>query len=226
MAISPERETKHLKKLGYTIQAGAFSNVKNAINLAQKINEYGLWAFYFSAPSGLYKVRFGNFETKKAAISKAKKLVSLGIIKEFYIISPGEYPVAALRISHPEALRNQIIQTARNFIGVPYRWGGQSVRQGFDCSGFTMAVYQLNGLMLPRSSWQQWNQGVFVKKEHLKKGDLVFFATKSSAKVSHVGIYVGDGKFIHAPGRGKRIRIDSLENSYFRTHYVGAKRYL
>ncbi len=215
-----------VKRLGYTIQAGAFKNMDNAVKFTHQLSKRGLWAFYFLDDSGFYKVRFGNFPTKDAALSKAKHLVSAGVIRDFYIISPCQYPVAILSGENHDVLREQLVKTARNFIGVPYRWGGESPEKGFDCSGFTMAVYRLNGLMLPRSSWQQWNKGLPVTKGSLKKGDLVFFATNGRGKVSHVGIYVGKGKFIHAPGKGKQIKIDSLENSYFRTRYVGAKRYL
>ncbi|GAJ19868.1 unnamed protein product, partial [marine sediment metagenome] len=108
----------------------------------------------------------------------------------------------------------------------PYQWGGSSVDDGFDCSGLAMAVYQLNGLNLPRSSKEQYRAGIPIKQSQLKKGDLIFFATSRGKKVSHVGIYTGDNKFIHAPRKGKRIRTDSLSNRYFEARYAGAKTYL
>ncbi len=95
-----------------------------------------------------------------------------------------------------------------------------------DCSGLTMAVYQLNGLSLPRSSREQYKTGASVKKSRLLKGDLVFFATSRGRKISHVGIYVGHNKFIHAPGYNKYIRTESLSNTYFIKRYVGARTYL
>jgi cell wall-associated NlpC family hydrolase len=123
-------------------------------------------------------------------------------------------------------LRNEIVTTAQTFIGVPYRWGGVSPEHGFDCSGLSMAVYHLNGLNLPRSSEAQWEAGSPVNRSRLSKGDLVFFATSGRGKISHVGIYVGENTFIHAPGRNKRIRLDSLSKRYFRRRYVGARTYL
>jgi cell wall-associated NlpC family hydrolase len=89
-----------------------------------------------------------------------------------------------------------------------------------------MAIYQLNGLNLPRSSEEQYRAGIPVKQSQLLRGDLVFFATSTGKKISHVGVYAGDNKFIHAPGRGKRIRADSLSNRYFKTRYAGARTYL
>jgi cell wall-associated NlpC family hydrolase len=89
-----------------------------------------------------------------------------------------------------------------------------------------MAVYHLNGLNLPRSSNAQWQAGSPVNRSQLSKGDLVFFATSGGGKISHVGIYTGRDKFIHAVGVNKRIRVDSLSNKYFRRRYVGARTYL
>ena len=89
-----------------------------------------------------------------------------------------------------------------------------------------MTVYQLNGLDLPRHSRTQYDVGDTIDRGDLQKGDLVFFATGGYGKVSHVGIYIGEGQFIHAPSRGKKIRIDSLSDEYFANSYVGAKNYL
>jgi cell wall-associated NlpC family hydrolase len=89
-----------------------------------------------------------------------------------------------------------------------------------------MAVYQLNGLDLPRTSRQQWRTGKPIRRKELDRGDLVFFATSGGRRVSHVGIYTGNGMFLHAPGRGKAIREASLESKYFRKRYLGARTYL
>jgi hypothetical protein len=224
VAVPPPART--VIPLGYTIQVGAFSRLDNAAHLVNALQKRGIWAFYFRDASGLYKVRFGNFPTKTKALKKAKTLYSQGIIGSFYIVKPRSLARAILDEEHKARLRKNIVRTAKSFIGIPYRWGGTSKVKGFDCSGFTMAVYQLNGLNLPRSSYQQWLVGTPIPKSKIKKGDLVFFATTNYRRVSHVGIYVGDGRFIHAPSKGKRIRIDSLANRYFRHHYRGARTYL
>jgi hypothetical protein len=222
----PAPPSRELAKLGFTIQVGAFSVVGNAIRLTDSLNRRDLSAYYFVHESGLYKVRFGDFLTKQEARQKAESLVASGIIEEFYIVSPTDYSVAK-RISLGESyLRDEIISTAKSFIGVPYSWGGTSPQQGFDCSGLTMAVYKLNGLKLPRSAKDQFAVGIAISRNQLEKGDLVFFATSQRKKVTHVGIYTGGGQFIHAPGEDKRIRVDSLSNGYFKTHYLGARTYL
>ncbi len=206
-----------LARIQYTIQAGAFSNIENAIRFTEKLRQQDINAYHFLHPSGLYKVRFGDFASKTAAIQRARSLVHRGIIRNFYIVPPN--------ISATSSLRNSIVRTAYNFLGVPYRWGGESVEEGFDCSGFTMTVYRLNGLDLPRSSRSQWRTGRSVGRSDLKKGNLLFFRTAGNGKISHVGIYIGNGQFIHAPGRGKKVRKSSLNNRYYQSHYAGAKTY-
>ena len=89
-----------------------------------------------------------------------------------------------------------------------------------------MAVYQLNGLDLPRTSKEQFSVGGYIRPQHLQKGDLVFFATSGGKRVSHVGIYAGNNSFIHSPSKGKTIRITSLNNKYFMKRYIGARTYL
>jgi hypothetical protein len=218
--VKPTRKPIPKAPLGsihYIIQAGAFSNMENAVRFTEKLRHRGIDAYHFLHHSGLYKVRFGNFPSRTAAVNKAKTLLSAGLIDDFYIVTPIKYSGAERR--------DNIIQTADSFIGVPYRWGGESAEEGFDCSGFTMTVYKLNGLDLPRSSQAQWQKGVAVSQNRLKKGDLVFFRTTKSKNISHVGIYAGNGRFIHAPGRGDYVQRTSLNNRYFRTRFTGAKTY-
>jgi cell wall-associated NlpC family hydrolase len=115
-------------------------------------------------------------------------------------------------------------RTAERFVGIPYRWGGDNVVEGMDCSGFVRAVYNLCGLSIPRTSRDQFKAGDQVHKDDLKDGDLVFFGS-SADSINHVGIYVGDGKFVHAPRRGEEIRITAVNESYFEKRFVGARRY-
>jgi hypothetical protein len=115
-------------------------------------------------------------------------------------------------------------RTAERFVGIPYQWGGDNVVEGMDCSGFVRAVYNLCGLSIPRTSRDQFKAGDLVEKDDLKDGDLVFFGS-SADKINHVGIYVGGGKFVHAPRRGEEIRITAVNDSYFEKHFAGARRY-
>ena len=220
---APER--KAIPQLGHTIQAGAFARPENAARLTRALQQRGIDATYFAAGKGLYKVRFGNFPTRELARSRAEEIRSAGIIEEFYLVAPEEYP-AARRAEQGEAyLREELVRSARSFLGVPYLWGGTSADAGFDCSGLTMTIYQLNGFDLPRTSREQFMSGNPVDRSSLEKGDLIFFA-QQEGKVSHVGLYAGGGQFIHAAGKGKKIRIDSLSQDYFRRTYLGARSYL
>jgi len=115
-------------------------------------------------------------------------------------------------------------RTAERFVGIPYRWGGDNVVDGMDCSGFVRAVYNLCGLSIPRTSRDQFKAGDLVAKDDLKDGDLVFFGS-SADKINHVGIYIGGGKFVHAPRRGEDIRVTAVTESYFEKRFVGARRY-
>ena len=217
-ASKPYISTRFLAPVHFTVQVGAFSNQSNALRLTNTLQRKGLNAYHFVHKSDLYKVRFGNFPTKNAARKKAESLKANGIIDTFYIVSPQH-------LRNENSIRSSIIKTAENFIGIPYRWGGSSSK-GFDCSGLTMTVYRLNGLNLPRTSINQWKVGKPVLRSRLIKGDLVFFATSGWKKISHVGIYTGNNKFIHASGSGKRIRTDSLSSKYYKSKYVGARTYL
>jgi len=212
-----------LPVIAFTIQVGAFSTTERASRYADQLAAYGLDTYYFIDTDGLCKVRFDRFETKDGARQRALELQSRGVIDAFYIVRPGP---AGRSTEARENLQDGLVETARRFIGTPYRWGGESARSGFDCSGLTMTVYRLNGLELPRNSRSQFRAGRPVTRDALQRGDLVFFATGSRGRVSHVGIYSGQGNFIHAPRKGKTIRTASLSSGYFNTRYVGARRYL
>ncbi len=220
--LEPAAVTPSLDTIQFTIQVGAFSTSQRAARYAVQLRSNGLDAYYFIDTDGLYKVRFQRFDTKAAARTQAVALREKGLFEDFYIVHPAP---GGRQIEPRAALRDGIVRTARRFIGTPYRWGGESARTGFDCSGLTMTAYRLNGLELPRNANSQYKAGRTVQKSSLQDGDLVFFATGRSNRVSHVGIYSGQGKFIHAPGRGKPIRIASLTNGYFKARYVGARRY-
>ena len=215
-----------LKSMDYTVQVGAYSSISNAINITEKLERLGLDAYYFRDINGLYKVRFGNYDFKKKAENAARELISENIIDSYYIVEPGEYASKKSKHYAPDDLRRDIVRTAEAFIGMPYTWGGNSPEEGFDCSGLAMAVYQINGLNLPRSTRDQYDSGKPKSRGNLKRGDLVFFKISKGRKVSHVGVYRGDGSFIHAPGKGRTIRFDSLSNSYFKKKYVGGRSYI
>jgi len=118
----------------------------------------------------------------------------------------------------------ELVVNAMGFLGVPYRRGGNTAQSGFDCSGFVRAMYeQTVGLVLPRRAEQQAAATQTIARNDLEPGDLVFFNTMRRA-FSHVGIYVGDGKFIHSPKPGAQVRLEDMRVSYWERRFNGARR--
>jgi cell wall-associated NlpC family hydrolase len=116
-----------------------------------------------------------------------------------------------------------ILEKANSMRGVRYHWGEAS-RSGTDCSGFTSQVFKSQGVRLPRTSREQASVGQRVSHNDLKPGDLVFFHTTRGHRVSHVGIYVGHGKFIHASSGGGKVQVNSLADGYYAHRLVTARR--
>lgn len=120
-------------------------------------------------------------------------------------------------------LRQQVVNLAKSYLGVRYVWGGTSPN-GFDCSGLVQYVYKKVGITLNRVAADQARQGTKVSKAELKPGDLVFFNTSSGSSIDHVGIYIGNGQFLHAAnGRGK-VLIDPLDHVYYKNRMITARR--
>jgi cell wall-associated NlpC family hydrolase len=119
---------------------------------------------------------------------------------------------------------SDLVVNAMGFLGVPYRRGGNNVESGFDCSGFVRAMFeQTVGLVLPRRAREQAQATQVIDRQDLQPGDLVFFNTMRS-NYSHVGIYVGDHKFIHSPKPGERVRVDDMRQAYWERRFNGARR--
>ena len=117
-----------------------------------------------------------------------------------------------------------LITQAMDLLGVPYRRGGSSEASGFDCSGFVRYLYENSvGQLLPRRAEEQARSTEVIDRSELKPGDLVFFNTMKRA-FSHVGIYVGDGKFIHSPRAGKSVKVDDMRSAYWQKRFNGARR--
>lgn len=120
--------------------------------------------------------------------------------------------------------REALLAFAMKLRDIRYQRGGRAPSTGFDCSGFVRYVFIHSiGLDLPTNSASQFLAGLKVKRNDMKTGDLVFFRTRGKA-ISHVGIYIDNGQFIHSPSAGKTVRVDSLNEAYWAQHFVGAKR--
>lgn len=122
------------------------------------------------------------------------------------------------------SIGEEIVEFAKQYIGYKYISGGSSPAKGFDCSGFTSYVYSNFGINLSRTSKGQNSNGVAVKKSNLAPGDIVIFRNQGNSAIGHVGIYIGNGNFIHAANRKEGVTITSLSSSYYAKRYVGARR--
>ncbi|MEO8748432.1 MAG: C40 family peptidase [Rhodanobacter sp.] len=122
-------------------------------------------------------------------------------------------------------LRDALVQLAMSLRDIPYVSGGDTPSTGFDCSGFVRYVFaHAIGMQLPANAASQFVQGLKVSRGRLKTGDLVFFHTSGRRRISHVGIYLSNGRFIHAPTTGKSVEVSSLNESYWARHFAGARR--
>ncbi|NDY72502.1 NlpC/P60 family protein [Desulfobacter hydrogenophilus] len=121
--------------------------------------------------------------------------------------------------------RQTIIQTAMTAVGKPYRWGGLSPK-GFDCSGLVVYAYKKIGIHVPRTAKAQFKKSTSITRRNIKPADLVFFSVPRRRGGVHVGIYIGKGLFVHAPGRGRKVKHASLNNIYFKQHFIKAGNFL
>lgn len=147
------------------------------------------------------------------------------VMNRSYQPQPRSYQPSPNRVgaaNHLSAQRQQIIAAAKQQLGIKYRWGGNTPRQGFDCSGFTKYSLKSLGANIPRTAAQQSKASRTIKRSDLRPGDMIFFKTKGR-RVNHVGIYLGNGKFIHAASGGGRVMTDDLRKNYWqkRLHKYG-----
>ena len=151
------------------------------------------------------------------AAQEAEKVETAKPEKEEVVEEPKKEEVVQV------SLGDQIVAKAKTCLGVPYVWNGTSMK-GFDCSGLVSYVLKSLGYSPNRSSVDQYKMGSYVSKSNLKPGDLVFFAGTYKSGISHVGIYIGNGQFIHSPHSGEVVKISDLNSSYYKAHYYGARR--
>ncbi|WP_455008544.1 C40 family peptidase [Neisseria sicca] len=133
--------------------------------------------------------------------------------------------VQPVRISNIDRTQGsqELMLHSMGLVGTPYRWGGSSTATGFDCSGMIQFVYKnALGVSLPRTARDMAAASRKIPDNQLKAGDLVFFNTGGSSQYSHVGLYIGNGEFIHAPSSGKTIKTEKLSSPYYAKHYLGA----
>jgi cell wall-associated NlpC family hydrolase len=157
-----------------------------------------------------------------ADVSPRREDLSQLIEEKGWVQRMGEATSEAIRSTAESA--GDVVLHALGFIGVPYRMGGSSVESGLDCSAFVRLVYkQITGLALPRSAAEQAAATRSIERSELQPGDLVFFNTLRRS-FSHVGIYIGEGRFVHSPRTGGQVRVESMNIPYWQTRFNGARR--
>lgn len=174
--------------------------------LAGDPGSWGQWVADIEQPAAQFRFRY------QLQLGMAQELLNhagLGVVHAIDALPP---------------VGKRALEVALEFMGTPYQWGGSSPATGFDCSGLVQYAYAREGIQLPRVAAEQFDVGIPVARDHLKPGDAVFFADPGGY-VHHVGLYIGDGKFVNAPETGEDVRIDSLSEPYFAQQYAGARQY-
>lgn len=215
VAKSPAKNTLRVAKDGVLLRKGPGTHYSSLAKLSRgtqvvSLGQQGDWQ-----KIALSNGRVGWVRRDMLGLPLAKKSTS-----------SSQKSIASKTTTHTvsaEACSNSVINTALSYQGARYSYGGLSSR-GFDCSGFVKYVYQKHGVNLPHNAAAQYSHGKPVSKNELQPGDLVFFRTGRGKGINHVGIYIGNGKFIHASSAGRRVRIDSLNEGYYKARFVGARR--
>ena len=196
-------------KHGNVMKSTLIKHKENAC-LNQKATEYSLQAIYDELHRAEYLARKAEAARQRAqriakAQAEAKK------VGKTYKISPLD--------------KQKLLEDAKYFKGGKYVWGG-TTPEGFDCSGYVQYLYKKHNINLPRTAWAQSKKGLTVDKDNLQKGDLLFFLTdkKRGIPVTHVGIYIGNGNFIHAASKKKGIIISPITHGSYAKCFVSAKR--
>lgn len=206
----------------YAVRFGDFPSKEKAQAVAKRlVAERMISSFYIAPPNDVVFSQAKGLGWQKSPPDEIRKQST-----PLQPVVPAEPPEKPASKPAKEAKEMGVIaaRTAERFVGIPYKWGGDNVVDGMDCSGFVRAVYNLCGLSIPRTSREQFTAGDLIVKEDLKDGDLVFFGASVDA-INHVGIYVGNGRFVHAPRRGEEIKVSTVNESYFEKRFIGARRY-
>jgi len=194
---------------GNIVQNKEIQHTENAY-LNQKATEYSLQAIYDELHRAEYLARMAEAARQRAErIAEAQEAAKK--VGKTYQIS--------------EIDKQKLLEDAKYFKGGKYVWGG-TTPEGFDCSGYVQYLYKKHNINLPRTAWEQSKQGHLVNMENLQKGDLLFFLTdkKRGIPITHVGIYIGNGNFIHAASKKKGIIISPLTHANYAKTFVSARR--
>ena len=193
----------------------AFLASASASAFATPLQDFELEAFHADAPAAIVSTALPSTAPLAAPVP--------AVAAEVVAPAPAEAAVDGSR-TPASRLRKLLADFSMTLRDIRYRRGGSDPRTGFDCSGFVRYVYQHTiGAVLPNNSASQFDAGASVARSDMKAGDLVFFRTHGK-RVSHVGIYLGDNRFIHSPSTGKRVSVSSLDEAYWARRFAGARR--
>jgi cell wall-associated NlpC family hydrolase len=174
------------------------------------------------AGSGVARAQSADAAPSAPAATAQREDLSQLIEEKGWAQRIGEATTEAIKSTAQTA--GDVVMHALGFIGVPYRMGGNAAETGLDCSAFVRLIYkQITGLVLPRTAAEQAASTQTIDRSQLKPGDLVFFNTLQRS-FSHVGIYIGEGRFVHSPRTGGQVRIESMNIPYWQTRFNGARR--
>jgi cell wall-associated NlpC family hydrolase len=224
LVSAPKISTRHamISKDNVTIRRGP-STSSGKVTMVSA----GTYVTVLDQESGWYKLKFPKGTVGWVRGDMLKPLAAQAVARASSRSRRSNYVAAkspAKKVTaYAPATSLALLDTAYSMLGVRYRYGAAS-RSATDCSGFTTQVFARHGIKLPRTSREQSKVGTAVSKSNLKPGDLVFFRTRGSSRVSHVGIYVGNGKFIHSSSGKGHVRTDKLTEGYYATRYAGARR--
>jgi cell wall-associated NlpC family hydrolase len=189
----------------------------------------GTVASVLGTESGWYRIEYGShtgyIHPDYFTVKEVKSKTGTAASGSAPVEDPSS-PASEVSGSDVSDIRLSVVEFAKKYLGVKYRSGGRSPSTGFDCSGFVYYVFRNFGYTLNPGASNQMDKVSLISKSELLPGDLVFFNTGSSRRASHVGIYIGDNKFIHAVSPGKSVAISSLSESYYSKYYVGSGRVL
>jgi cell wall-associated NlpC family hydrolase len=228
----------NMSETSYQVQDGdSLSSIAQAfgVDLQAVIDANGLQDPYLIHPGQPLMIRGAtksgpdtSFGHPAAAAQAAPALAPIPVAAAAPVVraavAAAPKPTVAVAPSRPSSgLGWTLVDVASRYLGTPYVWGGTSP-SGFDCSGFVWYVYRKSGLPIPRDMWGQLQSGTRVTRSTLQPGDIVFFAGTYEAGLSHEGIYIGGGRFIHAADYGLGVIVSSFSNAYYANHYFGATR--
>lgn len=203
-AIEPMPLQVQIAKDDVIVRSGPSTSKSKVVTVSK-----GRIADVLARQNGWFKVKFSGG--------------TIGWVRNDMTAAPGSVDLQAKSVeSSDPGKAGSLLETARDQMGVRYRYGGTS-RAGFDCSGFVQYVFSKHGIKLPRTALQMSGVGQKVGRDQLQPGDQVFFITVGR-RVSHVGIYIGGGRFIHASSGGGKVQINSLGENYYNKRYAGARR--